>query len=309
MPDVADPEVKAGRQKVLLLPSAASRGLPVEQQVAVSADEVTEGLVSILAKHSLLNEESDIASHSLKATLLTIAGMDGVSSESRQFLGYHVVKGLSSSMNYNRDNLSLPMKELDSTMLKVKSGEFNPDARRSQRYPQIRKSAADRFQEQMGMTVREFAVTLAGETLADRAFGGVRLAEPTAPLTPTEVPSVSEEELSSDGEAEMREFVNECDEDPALKDQEIGDLDEVQQSMLIATLRGEGDDVCKPRSVADVNRVYRHVDRGTVHLGHTLDPLDKLGCERSLTANYVVESETRFDKLFPKCKDCFGLKK
>ena len=73
-------------------------------------------------------------------------------------------------------------------------------------------------------------------------------------------------------------------------------------------MRGEDQEVLNPIAMADVDLIYRHVDRRTVHFGHRLDPLDKLAYGKSMTANYVAESKTGLDKLYPKCKKCFGLK-
>ena len=57
-----------------------------------------------------------------------------------------------------------------------------------------------------------------------------------------------------------------------------------------------------------VEVILRHVERRTVHYGHLFDREDKLACGKQRTANYVVCAESSVDKLFPKCKDCFGLR-
>jgi hypothetical protein len=52
---------------------------------------------------------TDLGSQSMKATWLTAMGNAGVEVHTRQLLGYHVVKGESSVLDYNRDNLAAPM--------------------------------------------------------------------------------------------------------------------------------------------------------------------------------------------------------
>ncbi|CAE8638790.1 unnamed protein product [Polarella glacialis] len=78
------------------------------------ADEVTAMLLRLLAsvgcEAAALKE---VASHSMKATLLSMAAKYGVDLRTRQLLGYHVVKGEESALNYGRDNLGAPVHELE----------------------------------------------------------------------------------------------------------------------------------------------------------------------------------------------------
>ena len=76
---------------------------------------------------------SNFGSHSLKATLLTYTGKFGLSTADRQLLGYHVVKGESNALNYNRDNLSKPMEGLVECLKWVRNGGFAPDEPRGRR--------------------------------------------------------------------------------------------------------------------------------------------------------------------------------
>ena len=128
-----------------------------------------------------------------------------------------------------------------------------------------------------------------------------------------EVSEEADQSDSSSGSSEaeaVQDFLEEesSHEDGDLIEQALEEVSETEQSMLIANLRGEDEEEGKPISSADLNVIYRHVDRKTVHFGNSLDPLDKLACSRPLTAKYVVEAEDRFERLFPKCKTCFGLK-
>ena len=65
----------------------------------MSADELTQLMLEIMEKAGVPKALlTNIASHSLKATLLSAAGKRGMKSQYRQTLGYHRIKGEESAM-------------------------------------------------------------------------------------------------------------------------------------------------------------------------------------------------------------------
>eukprot|EP00435_Cladocopium_sp_Y103_P004289 s4507_g1.t1 len=70
------------------------------------------------------------SSHSLKATTLVWAARYGIGDGNRSILGHHALKENSLAC-YSRDLLSLPLRELETMMLSIRTGSFDPDGTRS----------------------------------------------------------------------------------------------------------------------------------------------------------------------------------
>ncbi|CAE8603101.1 unnamed protein product [Polarella glacialis] len=143
---------------VPLLPRRLRDGLWSAQPA--KADEVTAMLLRLLAsvgcEAAALKE---VASHSMEATLLSMAAKHGVDLRTRRLLGYHVVKG-ESALNYGREHLGVPVHELEKLLDAVRAGSFLPDATRARRRPLERgegvKSLRQQFEEWQGCSVEEF---------------------------------------------------------------------------------------------------------------------------------------------------------
>ena len=120
--------------RVLVLPSWRANGFRMAEPM--TSDEVTAGLLATLAKAGVPDGlTGNLASHSMKTTWLTAAGKAGMSNDMRQLLGYHLVKGATSALNYNRDNLADPIEKLEEITQAVVRGTFVPDAPRGARWP------------------------------------------------------------------------------------------------------------------------------------------------------------------------------
>ncbi|CAE8697676.1 unnamed protein product [Polarella glacialis] len=125
------------------------------------ADEVTATLLRLLSsvgcEPAVLKK---VASHSMKATLLSMAAKFGVDLRTRQLLGYHVVKGEESALNYGRDNLGAPVHELEKMLDAIRAGSFLPDEVRAKRRPLERgvdvKSLKQQFEDWQGCSVEAF---------------------------------------------------------------------------------------------------------------------------------------------------------
>ena len=89
-----------------------------------------------------------IGSHSLKATMLSWCGKFGLSAGTRRRLGGHVKPKDRSLVEYSRDELAQPLRELDRVIVSVASGLFDPDASRSGRWtrnPEIEERVNELF--------------------------------------------------------------------------------------------------------------------------------------------------------------------
>ena len=78
----------------------------------------------------------DKTSHSLKATCLSWAAKAGLPLATRRVLGGHARPGDISVLEYSRDALSGPLRELDGVLAKISAGPFDPDQTRSGRWSQ-----------------------------------------------------------------------------------------------------------------------------------------------------------------------------
>ena len=75
-----------------------------------------------------------IGAHSLKATLLSWAAKFGVPRDVRRVLGYHCAVGDRATLAYSRDEVAVPVRELQKVLSAIRSHEFDPDASRSGRF-------------------------------------------------------------------------------------------------------------------------------------------------------------------------------
>jgi hypothetical protein len=74
-----------------------------------------------------------ISTHSLKATLLSWASKAQMDINDRRLLGHHVDSNQISPLTYSRDALAGPLEKLWQVILKVRSGQFDPDESRATR--------------------------------------------------------------------------------------------------------------------------------------------------------------------------------
>ena len=289
-------------KKQLVLPA-----LPRRQESAVSADEVSSALIDSLTECGFAEGLSNLASHSLKATWLTFAGMSGLPTSSRQLLGYHVVKGEDSALNYNRDNLSVPMDELVACISKVRTGAFVPDAKRGKRSvadPSARRTAPEQMEETLGMTRVELASHLAKEEFTKEKLesmgGWIAEYELRA-----DVEKEVHEKNKSDSGSSTVDALSSSSESEAATQKVFETEKHINEQCIRAAAETAG---CseEPRtrsapSSADVSRVFVHKTRGTAHFGKK-DDATKLACGRLLSEAFEQgESE---DVHWPRCNIC-----
>ena len=118
-----------------LIPSMAAGGIAALLDVPMSAPQVTAALRNALEVAGVDDDRvQQITSHSLKATLLSWLAKAGASVASRRLLGGHIKPGEKSVLEYSRDGLAGPLRELVEIIASVREGRFNPDAARSGRW-------------------------------------------------------------------------------------------------------------------------------------------------------------------------------
>jgi len=91
----------------------------------------------LLRQHLLIKQDGapgGYGTHSAKATLLSWAAKAGVKRSLRKLLGYHADGRDQSMLEYSRDAVAEPMRELVRVLALVRSGAFRPDVTRSGRW-------------------------------------------------------------------------------------------------------------------------------------------------------------------------------
>ena len=117
-----------------IIPAISCKGelLPA----SLTSAEVTRWLRSILAEQDGAEPDNIlcISSHSLKATTLSWCAKVSVPLDSRTLLGYHSLGVNRSALNYSRDALAGPLRDLARVIGLIRTNQFNPDDTRSGRW-------------------------------------------------------------------------------------------------------------------------------------------------------------------------------
>ena len=79
----------------------------------------------------------DIATHSLKATILSMMAKAGCSGDLRRLAGYHVDPGAKMALEYSRDAQAPVLHAIEAICMAVQQGLFDPDTTRSRRWPRL----------------------------------------------------------------------------------------------------------------------------------------------------------------------------
>ena len=147
----------------LLVPAHA--GIAYEVQSPMDSGELTDRLRAMLSKGFSDEQLCGVSSHSLKATLLAYMNLWGCSLPTSELLGYHVNPEHQSALNYTRDCLSGPIREMVDMMSQVNEGTFVPQAARDAIFPPplSRKRITRQFLETTGLTVVDAARVLQGD--------------------------------------------------------------------------------------------------------------------------------------------------
>ncbi|CAL1130530.1 unnamed protein product [Cladocopium goreaui] len=146
----------------VLFPSQST--VLASEQERIGSAEMTERLGECLAKLLPTEAFQHYTSHSLKCTLLTYTNIFGLTLEQNELLGYHVVKGHASALNYSRDALASPIRAMATMLGSVKRGLFVPFAARDEQFVSAASaiSVRQQFEKSLGITVETAARSIAG---------------------------------------------------------------------------------------------------------------------------------------------------
>ena len=103
----------------------------------LTAEAATSWLRSMLQSGDRFQEErtKSIGTHSCKSTILSWMAKWGSSPDLRRLMGYHVADKMSTMLIYGKDNTSAGLREIDVILEAIRQGEFLPDAKRSEMFP------------------------------------------------------------------------------------------------------------------------------------------------------------------------------
>ena len=116
-----------GGQPFPMLPSPQLGGGWARMPLTVSA--AADWLRSLLKVESSARDR--LATHSCKATMLSMAAKFGLDHGTRRLLGYHSEGRDRSMLTYSRDAISAPLRKMVAMIKAVKDGKFFPDSTRS----------------------------------------------------------------------------------------------------------------------------------------------------------------------------------
>ena len=115
-----------------LMPAPAADGTALQR--ALESDEASVWLRLMLEEKVKRSESTrQISSHSLKATLLSMAAKRGLKHEDRLAMGHHV-HPFKMADTYARDAQARTIRLIDKLLLEIRAGYFNPDSTRAGRF-------------------------------------------------------------------------------------------------------------------------------------------------------------------------------
>ena len=213
---------------------------------------------------------SDVATRSLKATLLSFMAKAAAPENLRAVAGYHMRSTSSSTLEYSRDTLAPALHFLEGMFLAIKGGVFSPDATRAGRWT-------------LGIrSIEEALRFLSGTHRVDASEPGPPADEPPADPDVPSGPESAAESLGTEGEAE-------------------------EAAMSVFAL---GEELHVAPEAAQCHKCFRHKVSGVIHVARGGLPPDEgemtvFKCGRLANRNYEELSETPAI-LLTKCSSCWG---
>ena len=225
---------------------------------------------SIMLREILRNEGESvegISTHSLKATLLSWASKAQMNIEDRRLLGHHVDRNQVSPLTYSRDALAGPLERLWTIIVKIRTGQFDPEESRASRAIRAHQSSSTNAHSSSHLA-NPFM-----DQLPDNEEGLTDLPIPELSSEPVLVTDYLEDEVcsSDSGPDDDGTSVSDVSESPDAECEEA-----MIKSLRVVT---ESDE-----STVDPS-LYIHKESG---LGHVLKDEDGLQflCGKPLTASY-----------------------
>lgn len=239
---------------------------------ACTSTELSQWLRSILGV-DFQRGETNMSSHSLKATTLSWLAKLGVDKHTRLMLGHHATHS-GSLDSYSRDLLAQPLRVYQDMLARVANNSFNPDSTRSGYLvdPTLAGTGRDASIEEkvVNSEAKKDVPTSSGKA-------SVEPEEPAQDTSSEDSSSSSDETSSTDEEPEETTFKSEH---TAATDAEVWKED------------------CL---------MFRHKRTKTLHLKTIGSSREQLNCGRMLSDDYIAVAKSVFMD-FRKCKQCDAAK-
>ena len=253
------------------LPAPDARGSFASR--ACTSTELSQWLRSILGVE-FRRGESNVSSHSLKATTLSWLAKLGVDKHTRLMLGHHATHS-GSLDSYSRDLLAQPLRVYQDMLARVANNSFNPDSTRSGYLVDPAVGGTT------GGTTIDGKADKKGDgddvPLDDSGTMAGQEGGPADDTSSEDSSSSSDETSSTDEEPDEHTFQSEH---AAAKDAEVW---------------------------KDDCLMYRHARTKTLHLKSIGSERELLNCGRKLSDDYIPVAKSAFME-FRKCKQCDAAK-
>ena len=307
---------KAHDLDFVMVPGSSS--VAYETMSAIKSTELTDRLRGILAKGFSEESLKGIPSHSLKATLLAYLSIYGCDLTTSELLGYHVNREHASALNYTRDCLSGPIRDLVQLMSHIHFGSFNPSAPPDMTFPPAlqRKHVTRVFLEETGLNMSDAALVMQQDfsfqssramTEADRRLKTLEEYHPCPTVGMMTFLDPNEEFAMNAPQQVIGDSQSVSSSDDSSVDSEVShseDDEECEASHALTDAYHNEGRFLEPSANSDSMTMYRHVRTRMVHCGH-VQHSDRTGCGRSVSEQYML-FRGDVDVAFPKCKMCFG---
>ena len=285
----------------VLFPSQATVCLVSPERIGSA--EMTERLKECLSRILPLSAFSRYTSHSLKCTLLTYTNVFGLTLEQNELLGYHVVKGHSSALNYSRDALASPIRAMMTMLQGVRIGTFKPLAPRDEQFCSKARAEdiREQFQSSLGMSVQDAAEVifgilpnLAGENKDFQSLLVWLNSDLTRSLdAPVE-----------DGYGSVEEIFDFSDDNESEYSSSDSGSTSAEEGMAVVERQVAGYRYENVNVHADLSRMFRHVRTKMLHYAH-VDDMHKTCCGRIVSESFSVFKDDP-ESAWPKCRVCWG---
>lgn len=289
---------------IVLFPSLAS--LMSGTLEKLGAAEMTERLGECLGKILPKEAYGHYTSHSLKCTLLTFTNIFGMTLEQNELLGYHVVKGHSSAINYSRDVLASPIRAMMTMLDAIKRGTFRPLALRGQQFvdrakavdvrTQFTKCTGYQLDEAAGFFVSKAAMEC--EDTYNLFCEMISLLQESA-YSNLDVPCNSSNLLLPESQLELE---SEASDNESSSSDSCSTSAEEGMAAVEEDLLGKQSYGVNPH--ADIDRMYRHVRTKMLHFAHA-DDMRRTCCGRAVGDTFTIFNKDP-ELAWPKCRICFG---
>ena len=252
---------------------------------------------------------AEIATHSLKATILSMMAKAGCDGGLRRLAGYHVDPTSRMALEYSRDAQAPVLHSIEAICLAVQNGLFDPDAPRSRRWPRL------------GCRTLEQAMSVLSRRSEESSWYEVRNLDHAESPEPSgegfdewsaiesKPYSPSEGEPAGDDDGDTLSSLSDPDERPEFCNNDGNTDSEEQEAEVAGPIVGEG--LARDLAQHIQDRVYKHRFSGCCHLAKDglADPSDGeaivLKCGKLASKNF--EEVPLAGNFLPyKCSRCFS---